>query len=124
MDAVGKETREQRYQATCGVCKRSLPKKAFSGPVWKKEGDRVCTRCSGEARAAAGGAAFGLRAAPRDGEVWCKECDTVKPDDAFASRHLEGPKRRENAVCKECSRRRVQAGGQRGAEQHSKRARL
>ena len=112
-----------RYQATCGVCKRSLPKKAFSWPVWKKEGDRVCMQCSGEARAAAGGAAFGPRAAPRDGEVRCKECDTVKPGDAFASRHLVSPKRRENAVCRECSGRRVQRGLDRGHGVRQKRAR-
>ena len=80
-------------------------------------------QCSGEARAAAGGAVFGPRAAPRDGEVRCKECDTVKPDDAFASWHLVRPKRRENAVCKECSRRRVQAGLDRGHEVRQKRAR-
>jgi hypothetical protein len=92
----------------CGTCRRELPESAFAMRRASNDGlQGSCRECNSRWAAANRPRKLASPTPVSEGEKWCRECDTVKPLDAF-QRHSKTRDGRQT-YCRDCFARRYRA---------------
>jgi hypothetical protein len=85
----------------CRTCHRDLPESSFSARRASKDGlQNACRACNSAWAAAHRPRKLAAPPLVGEGEKWCRECDTIKPLDAFAF-HAKMRDGRQTS-CREC----------------------